>query len=38
MPSLSAFFSTALALGVATGLPFATDMLESFTAILSALN
>lgn len=38
MPSFSAFFSAALALSVATGLPFASGMLESFQSILAALH
>jgi hypothetical protein len=38
MPSFTAFFSAGLALAIATGIPFASGMLESFTAILSALN
>lgn len=37
MPSLSAIFSGALALAVATGVPFASDMLASLSAIVAAL-
>lgn len=38
MPSFSAFFSAALALAIATGAPFATDMLASLSAIVSTIN
>lgn len=38
MSPFSAFFSAGLALAIATGLPFASGMLESFSAIVSALN
>ena len=38
MSPFSAFFSAGLALAIATGIPFASGMLDSFAAILSALN
>lgn len=38
MPSFSAFFSASMALAIATGVPFATDMLESFQSIIAALH
>ena len=38
MPSLSALFSASLALAIAMGVPYATDMLDSFTAIIHALS
>lgn len=38
MSNLSALFSGALALAVATGIPFATDMLQSLSAIVAAIN
>jgi hypothetical protein len=37
MSNLTAFFSAGLALVIATGAPFLSGMLDSFTAILSAL-
>lgn len=38
MSPFSALFSAALALAIATGVPFASGMLESFSAIVAALN
>lgn len=37
MSPFSALFSAAMALAIATGIPFASGALESFSAILSAL-
>lgn len=38
MSPFSAFFSAGLAIAIATGVPFASGMLESFASIVSALN
>lgn len=38
MPSFSFLFSSAMALAIATGIPFASGMLDNFAAIVAALH